>query len=361
MQNKKLDFLEKCTSYKGLSKNISCSKIENECKKKTYYQYIQSLEKILIKDPSFLQSFKLDLKDHIVELHRFQKTKNKNIFLFLNGTPFSFIGFLPLIKELVMESNLDYTIYTYDIRGMGNSQIVKSLKLTPNMNEQESLKYLDNIFIRDMKQIVEFICEKEGVQKINLFGWSWGGMQACRFTQLYPELVERLILTATLYTKVGSFKGFSEKLQNFLQNKDNIETYKVPNEIIHFNLGRWFYEIEKINNNQNKIHESKSKNLAENILKNASLALYKNTIDILATINLQKEWKENKIKKYKKIPVLMLIPNQDATPAFMQIIKENMEEIGMKVIEYKRNGKHPFFITHPKITKNEIDNFIKIF
>jgi pimeloyl-ACP methyl ester carboxylesterase len=41
---------------------------------------------------------------------------------------------------------------------------------------------------------VEFICEKEAIESINLLGWSWGAQAAGRFANEFPRRVNKLVL-----------------------------------------------------------------------------------------------------------------------------------------------------------------------
>jgi polyhydroxyalkanoate synthase len=47
-----------------------------------------------------------------------------------------------------------------------------------------------------LKNVIDFILEKEGVKHLNLLGYCMGGALSTMFTTLYPELVKNLILLA---------------------------------------------------------------------------------------------------------------------------------------------------------------------
>jgi pimeloyl-ACP methyl ester carboxylesterase len=292
----------------------------------------------------------LNMGNFYTSLHRFSSLKSKQIILFLNGTPFSHESYIPLIMNLVNK----YTLYVYDIRGMGNSSDVKPL-MSSSKDSKDTCKKNLQYYVDDMKIIVDYIKDYENVKSINLFGWSWGGLQACRYIQLYPNDINLVILTSTLYTPVSSFINFSEELNIYitnLKNKLNLQdgfytnNFRIPKKIVDFNMNRWFYP-EQINTNE---YISSKK-----IVENANLECYKNTIDIIANIDLSSEWLLN---DYSHIKVLMLKANQDTTPPYMDIIKQDMNYIGITVTIITNDGKHPFYIINPNLTSEYIDNFL---
>lgn len=57
---------------------------------------------------------------------------------------------------------------------------------------------------RDLEAVIPFVLEKTGVRQVCLFGSSSGALRACLFTQAHPDKVERLGLSALVYTGAGS-------------------------------------------------------------------------------------------------------------------------------------------------------------
>ena len=49
----------------------------------------------------------------------------------------------------------------------------------------------------DINRVVDFICELRGVDRVNLIGWSGGGIRTGTYTVRYPEKVERLVIFAS--------------------------------------------------------------------------------------------------------------------------------------------------------------------
>lgn len=314
----------------------------------------KSLDQMHFQDRNLIyKNYRIDLNDHQTILHKFSNGYTHDSLLLLNGTPFSWQSYLPLIETLMSKLQKPYNVYVYDIRGMGSSDNVLPLYTTPTMTPNMSKDYL-NFYIRDMNKIVDFIKTNENLDKVSLFGWSWGGLQVARYLQLYPEKIDKVILTSTLYNPVPAFVDFSNTLLTSLIQESrnattiqNIQNIRLPQSVIESDLGRWFYPTEI-----NEPYYISSKN----ILENAKLPFYKNTIDILATIDLSPDW--NKI--YKDKQVLMLIANQDVTPAYMKIMQTDMQKVGINVVTITNNGKHPFYITHPDITVNAFESIFII-
>jgi pimeloyl-ACP methyl ester carboxylesterase len=56
----------------------------------------------------------------------------------------------------------------------------------------------------DLAAAIPLLLEKTGAQKINLFGSSSGALRACLYTAAHPQIVERLGISALVYTGAGS-------------------------------------------------------------------------------------------------------------------------------------------------------------
>lgn len=57
---------------------------------------------------------------------------------------------------------------------------------------------------RDLAAAIPFVLQKTGASKLNLFGSSSGALRACLYTAEHPDTVERLGLSALVYTGAGS-------------------------------------------------------------------------------------------------------------------------------------------------------------
>lgn len=95
--------------------------------------------------------------------------------LLLNGLGGLIRSFDPLREELA-----DYTTVTLDVPGVGRSQMPRWPLRLP----------------RHADLIAEML-NKMGIDRVDVFGVSWGGALAQEFALRYPSMVRRLILAAT--------------------------------------------------------------------------------------------------------------------------------------------------------------------
>ncbi|WP_259697957.1 alpha/beta fold hydrolase [Pseudomonas frederiksbergensis] len=95
--------------------------------------------------------------------------------LLLNG-----LGGLIRTFDLLRNELMDYTTITLDVPGVGNSQMPRWPMRLPSHA---------NLIAEMLKQL--------GIDKVDVFGVSWGGALAQEFALRYPSMVRRLILAAT--------------------------------------------------------------------------------------------------------------------------------------------------------------------
>ncbi len=92
-----------------------------------------------------------------------------------------------------------YDTWAMDFRGFGQSDRPKEMDAPPRQNppvvtHQEALKDLD--------AVINYIKQKQNVDKVNLVGWSWGAVVAGEYAAMQPENVNKLVL-------YGFMHGFS--------------------------------------------------------------------------------------------------------------------------------------------------------
>ena len=87
---------------------------------------------------------------------------------------------------------LGYDVWTVDHEGYGRS----SWSGRGNSDIQTGAK--------DLEAVIPFVLEKTGAQQVCMFGSSSGALRACLYTQANPDKVERLGLSALVYTGAGS-------------------------------------------------------------------------------------------------------------------------------------------------------------
>jgi pimeloyl-ACP methyl ester carboxylesterase len=89
-----------------------------------------------------------------------------------------------------------YDVYLVDIRGYGRSTRPPEMSAPPQANRPI---VSTDVAVRDFGTAVDHICERRGVGKINLMGWSWGTAIAGEYTSEHNEKVHRLVLFAPLW------------------------------------------------------------------------------------------------------------------------------------------------------------------
>lgn len=89
-----------------------------------------------------------------------------------------------------------YIVYLIDIRGWGGSTRPIQLEKPPEANPPA---VSSEEAVRDIAAVVEFVCDRFGVESVELVGWASGGHWAGMYASLYPNRVARLILLNSLY------------------------------------------------------------------------------------------------------------------------------------------------------------------
>jgi pimeloyl-ACP methyl ester carboxylesterase len=85
-------------------------------------------------------------------------------------------------------ANSGWVVFAIDLPGYGQSD--NPLK-PATFGAIESTDYI--------RAAVEFICEEQETENINLLGWSWGAQAAGRFANTHPHLVNKLVLYGFTY------------------------------------------------------------------------------------------------------------------------------------------------------------------
>nr|WP_255259914.1 alpha/beta hydrolase [Lentibacillus sp. CBA3610] len=128
--------------------------------------------------------------------------------VFLHGGPGSEQRFfLPHVLPL----SHNFRLIFYDQRGSGKSE--------PSKDNQYSMK--------DEVNTLELLRKEFKLEKINLFGESWGSMLALLYATTYPERVNKILLTAAIGVTAEGFKTFGEELEKRLSEKDKTKLSKL--------------------------------------------------------------------------------------------------------------------------------------
>lgn len=128
--------------------------------------------------------------------------------VFLHGGPGSeHRFFLPHVLPLAG----NFTLVLYDQRGCGRSE--------SSANNQYSME--------EEVKTLESLRTELNLEKINLFGESWGSMLALLYASIYPARVNKVLLTAAIGATSEGFKTFQSKLFRRLSFIDKFKIFKV--------------------------------------------------------------------------------------------------------------------------------------
>jgi len=89
-------------------------------------------------------------------------------------------------------SKSGFNVWVVDVAGYGRSGAPESGFLPDT-----------DYAAQDIAATVEYVRQEEGVEKIDLLGWSWGTVTASRMATLHPEWVRKLVLYAPIHRGLG--------------------------------------------------------------------------------------------------------------------------------------------------------------
>jgi pimeloyl-ACP methyl ester carboxylesterase len=105
-----------------------------------------------------------------------------------------------------------FDVYSIDLPGYGRSTRQSAFDQPPEANEPSVETTADAV--ADYKAVVEWVCDRRHLDRVNVMAWSWGGIIVGSFAAEYPEKVNRLVLYAPLWlyhdkpstTKLGAYR-----------------------------------------------------------------------------------------------------------------------------------------------------------
>ncbi len=193
--------------------------------------------------------------------------------VFLHGGPGSeHRFFLPHTLPLSRQFKLVF----YDQHGCGKSE--------PTIGDRYSMMNEVNT--------LEALRKELKLEKMNLFGESWGSMLALLYATTYPERVNKILLTAAIGVTAEGFKTFGTELEKRLSNKDK-RTLSVLEEQLKSDesviediltvLDKYYvYSEESLTKKANtSINSTVNNAIGADILKNYDLT---NRLDVLTNI-----------------------------------------------------------------------------
>ncbi|MGF7060665.1 alpha/beta fold hydrolase [Brassicibacter mesophilus] len=112
------------------------------------------------------------------------ENENNPIILFLHGGPCNPNAYIAPYYQKALEQ--DYTFVNWDQRGSG-----RTFFENPNMNFETDIS--PDILINDIDEIVSYLTNRFGQNKIILMGHSWGTVLGTQYCLKYPEKVSAYI------------------------------------------------------------------------------------------------------------------------------------------------------------------------
>jgi pimeloyl-ACP methyl ester carboxylesterase len=112
------------------------------------------------------------------------KDKDNPVIVFLHGGPASPMSFVSYYYETELEA--DYTFINWDQRGCG-----RTYYKNPGMSMKNELSA--DILINDLDELVEYIKERFGAEKVIIMGHSWGTVLGTLYAKQHPEKVSAYI------------------------------------------------------------------------------------------------------------------------------------------------------------------------
>lgn len=203
--------------------------------------------------------------------------------VFLHGGPGSeHRFFLPHVLPLSQKFKLVF----YDQRGCGKSE--------PSINNQYSME--------DEVKALELLRKELKLEKINLFGESWGSMLALLYATTYPERVNKILLTAAIGVTAEGFTTFGEELEKRLSEEDKVKLSNLEDSLkrgdssieeIFRILDRYYVYSEESLKRKEKtsINTNVNNNIGKDILDNYDLT--------------------NRLDEIKNIPILIVQGSHD--------------------------------------------------
>ena len=105
----------------------------------------------------------------------------------LYDVPFNGMSFIDYLAAA------GYDVYALDVRGYGHSARPPEMEL-PAEQSQPVVK--TDTGVADLGTVVDYVLQRRGLQKVSVFGMSWGGTVAGAYTSRNNDKVHKLVLLA---------------------------------------------------------------------------------------------------------------------------------------------------------------------
>jgi len=193
-------------------------------------------------------TFTIETDDNIfLEIHSKISEKNSKALLLVHGSGVGWICYdIPIRDYSIMDhcASNDIDVYAVECRGYGKSTKPNGKFVT-----------IDSI-TKDLNAVIEFIQKKSDVKKVSIAAHSYGGLIVMKAATLYSEIIERIILIGTPYSKIHpTFEKYANKMVKlakvvgiFMNNYvPNMHTKKLHEKIDDFDddIIIWYKNVIK--------------------------------------------------------------------------------------------------------------------
>ncbi|KAF5304537.1 hypothetical protein FQA39_LY09588 [Lamprigera yunnana] len=232
----------------------------------------------------------------------------------------------------------------------------------------QSSYFPESILINQVNYIMalRLVAEYTNRKKLILVGHSWGGQLVILFTQLYPEIVEKLILIESVYYSLISVEYFKQFTREHLDYGEALLKKVSKGTPPAYS----YKDILKLTMNNRLLGTLKSEAaeaLLKRNLKQVGNDLYVLTNDLRIKVRqgilLDMEFAIKFIKKNPIMcPILFLlakksIPIKEVFKDVLSIIKNHNSKCFVKELD----GDHEMHNNTPEIVAPEISNFLNMY
>ncbi len=227
--------------------------------------------------------------------------------------------------------------------------------------EQSKSKLTISDYIDNIEQAVELICKITKKEKINLYGYSWGGTLSLIYCVIHNSKIKNLILQSTNLDFDKDDTVIAEWMRNFPAEKFNDEfkemfghfidsAFLMRNPIVHstdrikYALEMKEYETFQFIQNLIKISSwiTNTPDISSQLFKQFSIDLYQKNLLVQNQLSIQEKGKETEEKiapvnlKYITVPLLNIIGSKDdlVSPKSSIPINDAVSSKDKKIIEF---------------------------
>ena len=173
-------------------------------------------------DGGINKSMYIDVNGSKQWINIYGKDKSNPVLLYLHGGPGSSTSHIDYVFTRKWADV--YTIVTWDQRNCGKSY----------NSEQNNITLTKELFLKDGKELTEFILKYLSKKKLTILGHSWGSIYGANLVQEFPEYYDCFIGAGQLVDYLKNEETF--KQEAILWAKDDEKTLKLVNQLTPNNI-----------------------------------------------------------------------------------------------------------------------------